>query len=148
MASGANIVAPGSAGSQVVPELCVAGQRTPDHERLLASEIDQLDENEWAVWKPRWSAFHRTRLHRHLADLGVDTIVVAGCNFPNCPRATIYDGSEHDYRVLVPVDAVSAIEAWHISELAKIGVVTTGTADLLLALSSAVSVGRPGPGSG
>jgi len=148
MASGANIVAPGSAGSQVVPELCVAGQRTPDHERLLASEIDQLDENEWAVWKPRWSAFHRTRLHRHLADLGVDTIVVAGCNFPNSPRATIYDGSEHDDRVLVPVDAVSAIEAWHISELAKIGVVTTGTADLLLALSSAVSVGRPGPGSG
>ena len=94
-----------------MPELCVAGQRTPDHERLLAGEIEQLDGNEWAVWKPRWSAFHRTRLHRHLADLGVDTIVVAGCNFPNCPRATIYDGSEHDYRVLVPVDAVSAIEA-------------------------------------
>lgn len=63
--------------SQVVPELCVPGQRTPDHERLLAGEIEQLDENEWAVWKPRWSAFHRTRLHRHLADLGVDTIVVA-----------------------------------------------------------------------
>ena len=62
--------------------------------------------------------------------------------FPNCPRATIYDGSEHDYRVLVPVDAVSAIEAWHISELAKIGVLTTGTADLLRALSSAASVGR------
>ena len=49
MASGANIVAPGSEGSQVVPELCVAGQRTPDHERLLAGEIEQLDENEWAV---------------------------------------------------------------------------------------------------
>ena len=46
-------------------------------------------------------------------------------------------------RVLVPVDAVSAIEAWHISELAKIGALTTGTADLLLALSSAASVGRP-----
>jgi nicotinamidase-related amidase len=70
--------------------------------------------------EPRWSAFHRTPLHQHLADLGVDTIVVAGCNFPNCPRATIYDGSEHDYRVLVPVDAVSAIEAWHIGELAMI----------------------------
>ena len=148
MASGANIVAPGSAGSQIVPELCVAGQRTPDHDRLLAGEIDQLDENEWAVWKPRWSAFHRTRLHRHLADLGVDTIVVAGCNFPNCPRATIYDGSEHDYRVLVPVDAVSAIEAWHISELAKIGALTTGTADLLLALASAASVGRSRAGPG
>jgi nicotinamidase-related amidase len=78
----------------------------------------------------------------------VDTIVVAGCNFPNCPRATIYDGSEHDYRVLVPVDAVSAIEAWHICELAKIGALTTGTADLLLALSSAASVGRPRAGPG
>jgi nicotinamidase-related amidase len=105
MASGANIVAPGSAGSQVVPELCVAGQRTPDHERLLAGEIEQLDENEWAVWKPRWSAFHRTRLHRHLADLGVDTIVVAGCNFPNCPRATIYDGS-------LPVHKLQRSNGW------------------------------------
>jgi nicotinamidase-related amidase len=143
MASGAHIVAPGSDGSQVVPELRVAGQRTPDHERLLAGEIEQLDGNEWAIWKPRWSAFHRTRLHRHLADLSVDTIVVAGCNFPNCPRATIYDGSELDYRVLVPVDAVSGIEEWHISELAKIGVLTTGTADLLPALSSAASVVRP-----
>ncbi len=122
-----------------MPELYVAGQRTLDHDRLLAGEIAQLDGNEWAVWKPRWSAFHRTRLHQHLADLDVDTIVVAGCNFPNCPRATIYDGSEHDYRVLVPVDAVSAIEAWHISELAKIGVLTTGNADLVLAVSSAAS---------
>ena len=51
-------------------------------------------------------------------------------------------------KVLVPVDAVSAIEAWHISELAKIGVLTTGTADLGLALSSAVSVGRSRTGPG
>jgi hypothetical protein len=63
-------------------------------------------------------------------------------------RSDLCAGSEHDYRVLVPVDAVSAIEAWHISELAKIGVLTTGAADLRLALSSAASVGRSHAGPG
>jgi nicotinamidase-related amidase len=134
VASGANIVAPGSDGSQVVPELRVPGKPVPDHERLLAGHTEHLGGNEWVIWKPRWSAFHRTRLHSHLTGMGVDTIVVAGCNFPNCPRATIYDGSEHDYRVLVPVDALSAIESWHTGELAKIGVLTTRTSDLVVAL--------------
>lgn len=86
------------------------------------------------MWKPRWSAFHRTRLHDYLSGLGVSTIVVAGCNFPNCPRATIYDSSAHDYRVLVPSDAVSGVTAMHLDELGAIGVLHANTAAITAAL--------------
>lgn len=39
-------------------------------------------------------AFYGTRLEEHLRALDVDTVVVCGCNFPNCPRTTIYEASE------------------------------------------------------
>ena len=86
------------------------------------------------MWKPRWSAFHRTRLHEYLTGLEVSTVVVAGCNFPNCPRATIYDSSAHDYRVLVPSDAVSGATALQLDELSKIGVLHATTTTITAAL--------------
>jgi len=53
-------------------------------------EMQLLAENEWAMYKPRWDAFYATPLETHLRDLRVKTVIVTGCNFPNCPRATIY----------------------------------------------------------
>jgi nicotinamidase-related amidase len=40
------------------------------------------------VDKPRWGAFYETPPHALLHELGVDTVIVAGCNLPNCVRAT------------------------------------------------------------
>ena len=37
----------------------------------------------------------------------MNTLVVAGCNYPNCPRATIYDASARDYRLVIAEDATS-----------------------------------------
>lgn len=34
------------------------------------------------MWRLRWSAFCRTRLEGHLTSLGVDTLVLAGLNYP------------------------------------------------------------------
>jgi hypothetical protein len=31
-------------------------------------------------------------------DLGVNTVVVCVCNFPNCPRTTIYEASEREMK--------------------------------------------------
>jgi nicotinamidase-related amidase len=108
----------------------------PDARRLLAGELEHVGPDEVVMWKPRWSAFHRTNLHRHLSALRIDTVVIAGCNFPNCPRATIYDASEHDYRVLVPADAVSGIKPWHLDELAKIGVLHATAEDIASSVSN------------
>jgi len=134
IAGGARVVVPGSNGSQVVPELRDPSVAAPDVRRLLAGELEDVGPHEVVMWKPRWSAFHRTRLHEYLTGLGVSTVVVAGCNFPNCPRATIYDSSAHDYRVLVPSDAVSGVTALRLDELGKIGVLHASTATIIAAL--------------
>ncbi len=77
---------------------------------------------ETVLFTPRWSAFHRTRLDEHLRGLGVDTVVVAGCNLPNCPRATLFDASERDYRAAVVSDATSGATEQRLEDLELIGV--------------------------
>jgi nicotinamidase-related amidase len=53
----------------------------------------------------------------------VNTVVVCGCNFPNCPRTTIYEASERDFRIVLAKDATSAIYDIGLKELKNIGVV-------------------------
>jgi nicotinamidase-related amidase len=61
------------------------------------------------MYKPRWGAFYDTLLEKHLHDLDVDTVLVCGCNFPNCPRTTIYEASERDFRTILAKDATPVI---------------------------------------
>jgi nicotinamidase-related amidase len=123
IAAGAPIVRPGAVGSQIAPELRLAGAPDLDAPTLIAGHLQNLGPHEVAVWKPRWSAFHRTALNQHLADRGAHTIVFAGCNYPNCPRASIYDASERDYRVLIASDAISGVEDHHLEEAGLIGAI-------------------------
>lgn len=81
-----------------------------------------------------WSAFHRTPLDDHLSTLGVDTIVLAGCNFPNCPRATAFDASARDLRIVLAQDAVSQATPDRIAEAICIGVVPMTVRDIAAAL--------------
>ncbi len=46
----------------------------------------------------------------------------SGCNFPNCPRASIYEASERDFRLVLVRDAVSGLYERGERELANIGV--------------------------
>ncbi|MDR1431766.1 MAG: cysteine hydrolase [Propionibacteriaceae bacterium] len=119
--SGASMVLPGTAGAQVPPEL-LGGPITLDDDLLLAGKPQELGPDEVILYKPRWSAFYRTGLHEWLQARGVDTVVVAGCNFPNCPRSTMFDASEHDYRVVVATDAISQITPDRLADAQLIGV--------------------------
>ena len=67
-------------------------------------------------------AFYRTSLEKHLRDLGVNTLVVCGCNFPNCPRATFYEASERDLRITFVPDATSGVYERGLRELENNGV--------------------------
>lgn len=51
------------------------------------------------------------------------TVVVAGCNLPNCPRATLFDASERDFRTVLVTDAVSGVTVERLADLERIGVV-------------------------
>jgi nicotinamidase-related amidase len=75
------------------------------------------------MYKPRWGAFYGTPLDRHLRELGVSTLVFTGCNFPNCPRTSIYEASERDFRVVAIRDAISRLDDRGRIELEGIGVV-------------------------
>ena len=90
--------------------------------------------NEVALYKPRWGAFFGTRLHDYFQEAGADTAVFAGCNFPNCPRTSIYEASERDYRVVLVEDAVSGIYDIGRREMANIGVSLMPTNDVVSAL--------------
>lgn len=52
------------------------------------------------------SAFFGTPLTSYLIDLGVDTLVVAGCSTSGCVRGTVVDGFALNFRVIVPEDCV------------------------------------------
>jgi nicotinamidase-related amidase len=137
--NGQAIARPGAKGAEIVAEL----KRDPvfflDAETLLSGEAQVIGDQEWAVYKPRWSAFHLTGLDALLAGLGVNTLVMMGCNFPNCPRATLYDASSRDFRLVVLTDAMSGLYDKGLDELHGIGVetMTSGQVGSWLAVDGA-----------
>ena len=82
-----NLLQPDSHWVQVDPALAPA----PD---------EPVIEKQWA------SAFFRTDLAGRLAEAGADSLVVGGLTTSGCVRATVVDGLQHDYRVVVPREAV------------------------------------------
>ena len=120
--NGKGMVVPGSEGAELVEELKPAPEIKLDAVRLLAGKLQLLGSEEWVMYKPRWGAFFQTPLEQHLHNLGVNTVVVCGCNFPNCPRTTIYEASERDFRIVLAQDAISQIYERGLIELKNIGV--------------------------
>lgn len=59
------------------------------------------------VRKEAASAFHDTRLDETLAELAVDTVLVAGLSTSGCVRATVVDAASHGYRAAVLRDATA-----------------------------------------
>lgn len=129
--SGAEIVWPGTDGAELVEELKPSTDVYLNADQLLRGEFQEVDPQEWIMHKPRWSAFYRTELDDFLAARSVDTVVVCGCNFPNCPRTTIYEASERDYRLVFVSDATSRVYERGIEELENIGVTVQETADTI-----------------
>jgi nicotinamidase-related amidase len=82
-----NVLQPGSHWVEVDREL------TP-----LADE--PVIEKQWA------SAFFGTDLDKRLREAGVDSLVVTGLTTSGCVRATVVDGLQYNYPVVVPREAV------------------------------------------
>ena len=129
--SGADIVKPGTDGAELVEELKPSDDIRLAADQLLRGEFQQIGPSEWIMYKPRWSAFYRTDLEDFLAAHSVDTVVVCGCNFPNCPRTTIYEASERDYRLVHVPDGTSGVYERGIEELKNIGVTVQETAEAI-----------------
>ncbi len=128
---GARVSIPGSEGVELVDELKPTPGVRLDAGHLLAGKLQPIGDEEWIMYKPRWGAFFQTSLEHHLCALEVNKVIVCGCNFPNCPRATAYEASERDFRVVVISDATSGVHERGLKELGGIGVKTMSTDDVL-----------------
>ncbi len=124
---GLRMAVPGSDGAELVDALKPATGVRLDCDALLRGKFQVLAENEYAMYKPRWGAFYGTTLEAFLRERGVDTILLAGCNFPNCPRTSVYEASERDFRVVAVIDAISGAYDQGIAELRNIGVLAVST---------------------
>jgi nicotinamidase-related amidase len=133
---GAKIAEPGGKGSQILDELLPAAYIYLDAESLLLGKFQTVGDQEWIMYKPRWGAFYQTALEERLRELGVTTVVFSGCNFPNCPRTSIYEASERDFRIVMVRDAISGIYDRGIEELQGIGVNILTTDECVNALQS------------
>jgi nicotinamidase-related amidase len=134
--NGKEIAIPGSDGAELMDELKPSPLIRLDSDLLLSSNLQQIGPMEWIMYKPRWGAFYNTALEKHLHSLGVNTVVVCGCNFPNCPRTTIYEASERDFRIVLAKDATSVVYDLGLEELKNIGVSIMSADECMKWLSS------------
>jgi nicotinamidase-related amidase len=131
---GQAILRPGAPGSEPAKGLLPDESQRLDFELLLAGGIQCVGEREVVIYKPRWGAFFETPLEEHLRQMGVTTLAFAGCNFPNCPRTSIYEASERDFRVVLVADAVSGLYERGIEEMRGIGAAVMAAAELATAV--------------
>ncbi len=96
----------GTAGAEIMPEL-------------------RPHPGETVIVKPRFSAFFQTKLDLCLRRLGVECLLIAGTQYPNCIRATVTDALSLDYRVTVISDCCSAgtpeVAAANLTDMANLG---------------------------
>jgi nicotinamidase-related amidase len=135
---GAQWLIPGSMGAQLAPGIGGSSVQL-NCDRLLAGEFQQIGPNEQITYKSRWGAFYQTPLEAFLRSNRVTTLVFAGCNFPNCPRTSIYEASERDFRIVLASDAVSGLYERGATELTSIGVTLETVQDIASAFHQAPS---------
>jgi nicotinamidase-related amidase len=120
-------------GSEVAAGLLPSGVSL-DGDLLLSGAVQELAAGEVAIYKPRWGAFYDTPLEEYLRERGVSTLAFCGCNFPNCPRTSIYEASERDFRVVLVEDAISGLYDRGREELSNIGVRLMSSDELMASL--------------
>jgi nicotinamidase-related amidase len=125
--NGKRIFIENSLGAEIAQELFDNDTVRFDSSLLLNGEIQKISKNEVIIYKPRWGAFYNTPLDNHLKKTGVSTLVFSGCNFPNCPRTSIYEASERDYKLVLAEDAISGLYKQGKTELVNIGVLVENT---------------------
>lgn len=131
---GLRIVMPHTEGAELVYAIRSVQYDSLNSERLLDGEFQAIGDQEWVMYKPRWGAFYNTALESFLREQGVDTLLFTGCNFPNCPRTSIYEASERDFRVVMIADALSQVYEKGIEEMQNIGVHVCNTDEAIRAV--------------
>jgi nicotinamidase-related amidase len=145
LAAGNQLVCPGTTGAELLDELKPIPGFSLDADLLLSGEPQKVGAWEWVMFKPRWGAFYGTTLEDRLRALDVGTVVICGCNFPNCPRTTIYEASERDFQIVFVPDATSGVYERGLRELRSIGVLVLDADECLSWLGRQARAVQPEP---
>ncbi|GAA2593814.1 cysteine hydrolase [Dactylosporangium fulvum] len=137
LSTGVELATPGSHGSRLAPGMLPEPAADLDHELLLGGGVQQVGPAEFIVYKPRWGAFYETPLQDLLTARGVDSLVFVGCNLPNCPRASLIEASERDFRVALVPSAVSRTSEQGLAEVAGLGVLLLSLDEIRAGLAAA-----------
>ena len=93
-------------------------------------------EGEYRIVKNRFSGFMNTELDFILRRLEVTDVIVAGIQYPNCIRATVFDAVAYGFNVSVLTDATSAksedIAKANIVDFMNIGIRCMKSSDLAI----------------
>jgi nicotinamidase-related amidase len=100
---------------------------------------------ELIVKKTRWSPFHKTELESLLRARGVEVVVIAGVQTPNCIRSAAFDANSLDFEVVVSSDATGAgdpdVHRANLDDMAGIGVEIASTGEIIRALPDGLGRG-------
>ncbi|WP_282606951.1 cysteine hydrolase family protein [Pelagibius sp. Alg239-R121] len=138
---GLRILMPGSFGSELIDEVKPTSGTRLDPELLFAGKFQSVSDQESIFYRPRWGAFHDTGLEEELKSRGVTTLVICGFSFATGTRATIYEASARDFRIVLVPDAVCNSTEDGVRELGRMGVYLLNAENCLTWLTG---VERPG----
>ncbi len=119
---GLRILMPGTLGAELLDELKPDPPLRLEPELLFSGAFQEIGDNERVFYRPRWGAFYGTRLEDELRALEISTLVLCGFSFGTGTRATVYEASARDLRVVLVPDAVCGASEDGFCELARIGV--------------------------
>jgi nicotinamidase-related amidase len=136
---GMRILMPGTFGAELVEALRPSDDVRLEPSTLFDGNFQEIGHQEWVLYKPRWGGFYATDLERKLRHLGVNTLVICGCNFATAARATVYEASERDFRVVLVADALCGATEEGLSELGRMGIHLMRTGSCLSWLRGKVS---------
>jgi nicotinamidase-related amidase len=137
---GAQMLLAGSNGCAIASELLPDQAPDLDISLLLSGQVQHVGLHEVVIYKPRWGAFYQTPLEAYLREQQISTLVFSGCNFPNCPRTSIYEASERDFRVVLVEDAMSGMYERGKEELGRIGITIASAGEVQDRLMQGVPV--------
>jgi nicotinamidase-related amidase len=119
---GTRVLMPGSIGSELVDEIRPLDAPRLDPVSLIEGKAQEIGRNEKVLFRPRWGAFHQTRLEQSLKEAEVNTLVVCGLNFVTGTRASLFEASARDFRLVLVCDATCGATEEALKELGRIGV--------------------------
>lgn len=138
---GLRILMPGSFGAELLDDIKPSPDIRLDPDVLLAGEPQAIGPGEQVLYRARWSAFFNTRLEAGLRSLGVTTLAICGFGFSTGVRATIYEASARDFRIVLVPDATAGADEQSVRELGRLGVYLFDSAACLQWLTAAPAGG-------